>query len=100
MNLGISTTNNTRAEGDLMTHLAEFLNQTRNSNENEQVGWENILLDIVKFNLRYQYATINQLPIDAMPSSSKVILVIRKPSRCDETFSLNIIGETIIVEQY
>ena len=33
VNLGISTTNNTRAEGDIVTHLAEFLNQTRNSNE-------------------------------------------------------------------
>ena len=33
VNLGISTTNNTRAEGDLVTHLAEFLNQTRKSNE-------------------------------------------------------------------
>ena len=42
----------------------------------------------------------NQLPIDAMPSSSKVILVIRKPSRCVETLSLDIISETIIVKQY
>ena len=37
VNLGISTTNNTRSEGDLLTHLAKFGYQTISSNETNKL---------------------------------------------------------------
>ena len=100
VNLVISTTNNMRVEGDLVTHLTEVLDSIglmpcgcQAKKNEEQTSWMgNILSDIVIFKLRYQCN--NQLPINTIPSSLKVILVIRKAGCCDETFSLDFIGKT------
>ena len=61
VNLGISTTNNTRAEGDLVMHLAKFggrglmpcdIKQENMMKQTSRMG--NIILDVVIFKLRYQ----------------------------------------------